>query len=185
VRWLLVLLASCGFDADYSGGRFTCSDGKCPAGQTCVANECVVPHDAGADDADAAIDARPAMLLCTDPGILPAGGGTAMGTTNMRNNTVDSLCNSLVMNGPDAVYRVNAALGAHIGITVSGSYPVRGYVIAPCVVSPNTQGCVGNMFATQTAPISVTTTFAGEHYIIVDGENAGLSGTYTLTVTVN
>jgi hypothetical protein len=31
----------------------------------------------------------------------------------------------------------------------------------------------------------VTTTFAGLHYVIVDGENAGLSGTYTLTVTVN
>jgi len=175
-----VLLASCGFDADYSGGRFTCSDGKCPAGQTCVANECIVPHDAAPEDADASTDAHPAMLLCSDPGILPAAGGTVMGTTNSRNNTVDSLCNSLVMNGPDAVYSVNAAFGAHIG-----SYPVRGYVIAPCVVTPNTGACIGNVFATPTAPISVTTMFAGLHYIIVDGENAGLSGTYTLTVTVN
>jgi hypothetical protein len=179
-----VLLASCGFDADYSGGRFTCSDGKCPTGQVCVANECVVPHDAGTD-ADSSIDAREPLLVCTDPGILPATGGTAMGTTNMRNNTVSSLCNGLVMNGPDAVYRVTVGVGAHIGVTVSGSYPVRGYVIAPCVTSPSTPSCIGNVFATQTAPISVTTTFAGEHFIIVDGENAGLSGTYTLSVTVN
>jgi len=180
-----VLLASCGFDADYSGGRFTCSDGKCPAGQTCVANECVVPHDAAGEDADAPIDGHPAMLICTDPGILPAAGGTVMGTTNMRNNTVDSLCNSLVMNGPDAVYRVDATVGDHIGITVSGGYPVRGYVIAPCVVQPNSPACVGNMFATPTASISVIAAMTGQHYIIVDGENAGLSGNYTLTVTVN
>jgi hypothetical protein len=52
-------------------------------------------------------------------------------------------------------------------------------------MSPSTPSCIGNMFATQTAPISVTTTFVGEHFIIVDGENAGLSGNYTLTVTVN
>ena len=180
-----MLLASCGFDADYSGGRFTCSDGKCPAGQTCVANECVVPHDAATDDADAPIDGHPAMLLCSDPGILPAAGGTVMGTTNGRNNTVSSLCNSLVMNGFDAVYRVDAALGDHIGITVAGSFPVRGYVIAPCMTQPNTPSCIGNMFATPTAPISVTTTSAGPQFIIVDGENAGLSGNYTLTVTVN
>jgi len=183
VRWLLPCLASCGFSADYANGHFTCSDGKCPAGLTCIANECVTPKDGG-PDADA-IDAHPAALLCSDPGILPAAGGTEMGSTGMpRMNTVSSLCNSLVMNGPDAVYRVDAALGAHIGITVTGSYPVRGYVIAPCSVAPATPSCVGNMFAAPTAPISVTTTFAGQHFIIVDGENAGLSGSYTLTVTV-
>jgi len=181
-----VLLASCGFDADYSGGRFTCSDGKCPAGQTCVANECVVPRDAAPDGDIDAIDAHQAMLTCADPGILPAGGGTAMGaTSSTHGNTVDSLCNSLVMNGPDAVYRVDATVGDHIGITVSGGYPVRGYVIAPCVVQPNSPACVGNMFATPTASISVIAAMTGQHYIIVDGENAGLSGNYTLTVTVN
>jgi len=179
-----VFVASCGFDADYSGGRFTCSDGKCPTGQTCVNNECVVPHDAG-PDADSSIDARPPLLVCGDPGILPAGGGTAMGTTNSTHgNTVDSLCNSLVMNGYDAVYRVDALAGDHIGVMVSGSFPVRGYVIVPCTPSPSSPACLGNMFATATAPISVTTTMAGQHFVIVDGENAGLSGSYTLTVTV-
>jgi len=184
VRWpVLCVLASCGFDANYANGHFTCSDGKCPTGQVCVANECVSPHDGG-PDADA-IDARQAALLCTDPGILPAGGGTANGSTGApRTNTVSSLCNGLVMNGPDAVYRVDAPVGNHIGVTVAGSYPVRGYVIAPCVTVPATPACIGNVFATATAPISVVAPTAGQYFIILDGENAGLSGSYTLTVSV-
>ena len=35
--------SACGFDADYRGGAYRCSDGVCPTGLACVAGTCVAP----------------------------------------------------------------------------------------------------------------------------------------------
>jgi hypothetical protein len=184
---LALLVAACSFDAHYGGGRYLCSDGKCPSGQTCAANGvCVAEADAGADaSGDATVDARPAALTCVDPGVLAAAGGMASGTTAGRSNTVSASCGGLVSNGPDAVYRVDtSAASVHVTVSIDGSYPVDAYLIAPCSVVPATPTCEGDMLASPGTAITVTTTFAGEHFIVVDGANAGLSGTYTLTVSV-
>lgn len=139
----------------------------------------VVDDDAPADGAGS--DARVAAMTCVDPGLLT---GTATGTTASRSNLVTASCEGSVMNGPDAVYRIDAQVGAQLLVSISGSYAVNAYVLAPCSAAPATPTCLTNMAAAVGDPISVTTTFAGQHFIVVDNPNPALSGTYTLTVTV-
>src|SRR4051812_33166547 len=59
-----VFAAGCVFSADYGGGQYRCTDGKCPSGLVCSAEQrCVtsIPHDAPLDipprDAETSIDA--------------------------------------------------------------------------------------------------------------------------------
>jgi hypothetical protein len=174
-------LVGCGFDGSYAGGHFRCSDGACPSGMICVAQVCMSP-DAGAIDAPR--DARIAALTCADPGVLPAGGGSASGSTAGRANAVTSTCGGAVMNGPDATYRVTVAANAHVMIAIAGDYAVSAYAIAPCTVAPGTPLCEGNAAAAPGSPITVIAPAAGDQFVIVDGINPALSGTYTLTVTV-
>src|SRR5258708_7186517 len=180
-RIALVLLAGCAFDGNYTGGHFRCSDGKCPSGLTCTAGVCVAPD---AQVVDAPIDARPTALTCADPGVLPPAGATTNGTTAGRANTVTSTCGGFVMNRPDAVYRITTTSGAQVSVAIAGSYPVNAYVIAPCTVAPGTPQCEGNALASPGVPITVPPPGAGDQFVVVDGVNAGLSGAYTLTVTV-
>lgn len=179
---------ACSFDARYGSG-YRCSDGRCPSGLACNADDrCVVPGDGGPDDASDASDAppdvppdtMPAALTCVDPGVLPMTGGTASGTTVGRSSTVSSLCGGSVMNGNDAVYRVMAAAGDQFLVSITG---VKAYVIIPCSISPATPSCVGNAAAVPGNPISFTAAVAGQHYIVVDHENPATSAAYTLTVT--
>jgi hypothetical protein len=173
------MAASCVFDASYTGGTYRCSDGKCPAGLTCSAGVCMPPD---ARSIDAPPDTHVAALTCADPGVLGATGGSASGTTVGRSNTVNSSCGGVVTNGPDAVYRLTAAANAQVMVTIAGSYPVNAYLIAPCSVAPATPACESNALASAGSPITVTVPFAGEHFIVVDGVNPTVSGTYTLTV---
>ena len=183
VALCVCLVGGCFFDAEYRSGSVRCSDGKCPSGLTCRAEVCVDPRFDAA--VDMMIDARPAALTCNDPAPFPATGGTTAGSTATRSSTVSAMCSGFVMNGPDAVYRIDTASGATINLTISGSYQVNAYVIAPCSVAPATPMCIGNVMAAMNTPVNVTTTFAGQHFIIVDGPNAGMSGDYTLTVAAN
>lgn len=194
--WIAVACAlvfgACFFDADYAGGRIACSDGKCPSGLTCAGGVCEGPRrDAAPGDADGdgstgdATDARIAALTCVDPGLVATTGGTAMGTTASRSSLVSASCDGFVMNGPDAVYRIDAAAGAQLLVSISASYAAYAYVLAPCSATPATPTCLTNMAASAGDPISVTTTFAGQHFIVVDNPNPALSGDFTLTVTVN
>ncbi len=185
---VLVFASGCLFSADYGGGQYRCGDGKCPEGLVCSDDlRCVASPvidapagDGPGDAADAMIDARLAALTCVDPGVVPATGGTEIGTTVGRSSTISSMCGGSVMNGPDAVYRLTAAASDMYLIGITG---VKAYVIAPCSVSPSTPICVGNMYASPGNPIAVTTTFTGAYYIVVDHDNAATSGAYTLTVT--
>ncbi|MBL0216604.1 MAG: hypothetical protein IPQ07_22320 [Myxococcales bacterium] len=184
---VLVFAGGCLFSADYGGGQFRCSDGRCPSGLVCSADQrCIASPVTDAPAADAsdgpvdAIDARLAALTCADPGVVAATGGSEPGTTAGRTSTISSSCGGFVMNGADAVYRLTAALGDSYLIGITG---VKAYVIAPCSVSPATPVCLGNTFASPGNPISITTTFAGQHFIVVDHENAATTGAYTLTVT--
>jgi len=183
-----LLMGGCFFDADYHGGRYTCSDGVCPSGFSCVSGVCEEPRRDAATDVPvdmSTIDARQAALVCADPGVFPMAGGMFMGTTAGRSNTVTAMCSASVMNAFDAVYRVDAAVGAHLLISVSGFNGVSAYVIAPCSIAPATPSCIGGTAATMGNPINVTTSFAGQHFIVVDSANAAFSGTYTLTLNVN
>jgi len=172
----LTLLAGCFFDADYHAAHVTCSDGKCPSGFSCsAAKVCMAPGDGGIDGHDAP-DARPPALTCADPGLAT---GTEMGTTMGRANTVSSLCGGIVYNAPDAVYRIDGP--GQVTISIAGSFAVAAYVIAPCTLAPQTPSCETNTAAQPASPLVLTLT-AGTHYVVVDGVNAGLSGTYTLTV---
>lgn len=183
------LLEACFFDADYKGGRILCGDGKCPSGLTCAAGVCTseVPDDGMVTDvpSDVPTDGLPAALTCVQPGVLATTGGTVSGSTAGRSSLVSATCEGSIMNGNDAVYRIDAVVGAQIGVSISGSYPVNAYVLAPCSAAPATPTCLSNMAAASGDPISVTTSFAGQHFIVVDGINPAQSGTYSLTVTVN
>ncbi|HUJ62955.1 MAG TPA: hypothetical protein VLX92_30840 [Kofleriaceae bacterium] len=177
------VLAACSFDANYRGGRYACSDGVCPTGYTCsAAKQCVTGGDAGA--VDATIDAPPHALTCADPAPFPAAGGATSGTTVGRNNTITAMCDGFVMNGPDAVYRVDTAAGAQLEVSLTASYAAAAYVISPCQTEPATPACEGNMLAEPASPLALAPA-AGTHYVIVDGTDAALDGTYVLTVTVH
>ncbi|CAN5904493.1 hypothetical protein BH11MYX3_BH11MYX3_26630 [soil metagenome] len=187
---VLVFASGCLFSADYGGGQYRCGDKKCPEGLVCSADQrCVaipVIDAPGGDgpgdtaDGDGSIDARLAALTCVDPGVVPAAGGTETGTTVGRSSTISSMCGGSVMNAPDAVYRLTAAASDMYLIGITG---VKAYVIAPCSVSPATPVCIGNMYASPGNPISITTTFTGQYFIVVDHDNAATAGAYTLTVT--
>ena len=182
VLGLAAALGGCVFDAGYHG-HYTCRDGQCPSGLVCTNAVCVAPGsgDAGIDTTDA----PPAALTCADPGPFPPAGGTTAGSTASRTNTISATCNATIMNGPDAVYRVHVAAPATIMLTVSGSFPVTAYAIAPCAVLPATPACVGSAYAAAGSPAAIAAPAAGDYFIVVDGINAGLSGTYTLDVGIN
>ena len=177
-RGLVLLLGACSFDATYAGGKYTCSDGMCPSGYTCnAAHLCEIP---GMPDARMP-DAPPAALTCADPGPFPATGGMTAGTTAGRSNTVSAMCGGLVMNGPDAIYRIDLPAAKQLTISITASYAANAYVLAPCTLAPATPTCETDMSAAPAAPLVVNAT-AGVHFIIVDNPNPALSGTYTLTV---
>jgi hypothetical protein len=176
---VLVVLSGCWFDADYGNGHFTCTDGVCPGGQVCnAAKVCVAPGDGGVDAPGP--DARIAAATCADPMPFPATGGTFTGTTAGRQNLVTASCAGFVMNGLDAVYRIDTAAGDHLLVTITGG--LQAYVITPCTAAPATPACVGNAVASAGNPIDVTTA-AGPQFIVVDDANPATSGPYTLSVT--
>jgi len=180
-----LLVAACSFDAVYDG-HYTCSDGQCPSGYTCnAAKQCVKPSttiDGGRADG-AAADARPAALTCADPGVVPAAGAIENGTTVGRSNTVSATCGGLVFNGPDAVYRFDAAsAGVALTISIVASYAANAYVIAPCALAPATPACIENAVAAPAAPLAFSAPAAGPYFIVVDGVDAALDGAYTLTI---
>ena len=180
----VVLVGGCWFDADYRGGHFTCTDGVCPADLVCRAAVCVAPGpaiDAAiAIDAVAAVDARVAAATCADPMPFPAAGGTLTGDTSARGNTVTASCAGFVMNGKDAVYRIDTAAGDHLLVAITGA--LQAYVIAPCAAVPGTPVCLGNAVASAGNPIDVATA-GGAQFIIVDDANPATSGAYAVTVT--
>jgi hypothetical protein len=175
---LLLVLPACSFDADYSHARLRCTDNVCPSGLSCINQECTAPPDAsvGVDAShDASHDAAPMHAdTCNDPGTAMA---TQPGTTVGHVDQVSAMCGGVIYNGPDAVYQITGPRQVTIGI--SGSYAVAAYVISPpCTVAPT---CETNMAAQPAAPLTISLS-AGTHLIVVDGVNASLSGTYTLTV---
>jgi hypothetical protein len=180
----------CWFDAVYTSGQVTCSDGICPSGLTCQNDVCVTPRiDAHPPDTvsiDAPSDGKnPAALTCADPGTFISD-ATVTGTTTGRTNTVSSLCNGTVMNGADAVYKIAGTLGEQLTLTpASADFPVTAYLIAPCTVSPATPACIDNTYATSTTPIAITIPATTDYFIIVDGGNAALSGAYSLTIAIH
>jgi hypothetical protein len=180
------LVGGCFFDADYTNGMFRCRDGMCPAGMTCGADQmCRARDDAAVDtpgDAlgDAMPDAMQLPLNCAAPGQLPVNGGSGSDTTANRTNKLAPQCDDGIMNGADAVYRIDPGVGRQmlVSINTPESYSVAAYVTSLC---PST-ACLTSSYATPNNPISVMT-LAGPHYIVVDSINATMSGQYTLTVS--
>jgi hypothetical protein len=180
----MVAAGGCGFDADYRGGTFTCSDGVCPSGLACVRGACVAPGDGGsAVDAHVPADAAHA-LTCGDPGDVTRGAArTASGTTAGGTNHVSAMCGAVIMNGPDEVYRVDALAGDKLDVSIAGDSVVRAYVVAACAAPPATPSCEGGAFTEPgLAAVSLTALPAGAHYVVVDSENAALGGAYTVTI---
>ena len=176
--WILLVCAliGCGFDADYNGGHYTCSDGVCPTGLSCIADKCVAPSDGAV-----VIDAPPHALTCVDPGVLP---GMVSGSTTDRSSMMSASCGGAVMNGKDAVYKVAAGASQHVMVSVMGDFPAKAYVLQPCSPSPAIPSCLGGSYASMGAPISVATTAAGDYFVVVDCDIANDSGGYSMTVSV-
>ncbi|HEY0252816.1 MAG TPA: hypothetical protein VGC41_14875 [Kofleriaceae bacterium] len=178
----------CWFDPHYQSGRETCADGVCPSGLACVNEVCVTPGD-GSTPHDAPKDSThdsgpPPALTCADPGTFVAD-ATVTGTTAGRSNTVEATCALSTMFGADAVYKINATVGQHVTLTPhSAAYPITAYLIAPCTTAPATPACTGNAYATDTTPVTITIPATTDYFIVVDGNNAGLSGAYSLTIAI-
>ena len=165
-----VLLAACSFEADYRGGNYTCHDGMCPSGLVCENARCVERSSA---------DAHDPALTCGDPGLL---GSSATGSTAGRTSRMSAMCSGVVMNGPDAVYRVDAAAGDVLHVSVSGSFAVNAYVLASCTPAPALPACLTNMAASDGSPIAVTASTAGAYFIVVDAALAAAAGSYTVSL---
>jgi hypothetical protein len=179
------LVGACSFDADYSGGMYTCHDGKCPSGLKCSDDKvCIAGDDAGVDAwGDAMTDARQAALTCADPGLLATTGGSDTNTTSGKSPKVSPQCNGTVMTGADAVYKIEPGSGKQMLVdiaTTDSGFSVTAYVTTTCPSS----ACLTNAYATPGNPISITT-LAGPHYIVVDSGISAASGPYMLMVTTN
>lgn len=183
-RILVAVLAlsggGCVFDAKYTEG-VPCGEGEsCPSGLTCHLGACVamIPIDMPPDEPPP--EGLPAALTCADPGVFADTGGTVTATTAGATSKMSSLCNGLVHNGPDRVYRIMMT-GQQLRVTITGLR--KAYVIASCVESPNTPACLGNVRATEGNPIVVTPA-VGPAFVVVDDETAAAQGSYTLQLTV-
>jgi hypothetical protein len=174
----VIFVGGCFFQADYGSGTIACTDGRCPSGLTCSAEVCVEPTviDAPVDT----IDARIPAFTCADPGILASTGGGDTGDTTGKPFVVSSMCGGFVMNGHEAVYKIELTAGKQLLVSLASSAR-KAYVIASC--TPPAPACLGNMFATAGNPINVSPA-AGASFVIVDDENPSNSGAYTLGVTV-
>lgn len=174
----VIVLGACSFDARYSEG-VPCTDDRCPSGLTCHLDRCVsmIPIDMMSDVPPP--EGPPPALTCADPGV-PTSGVTVTATTAGASSKMSSLCNGLVHNGPDRVYRIMMN-GEQLRVAVEGGR--KAYVLPSCVESPNTGGCLGNVRATAGNPIVVTPA-VGPAFVVVDDENAAVSSTYMLTLTV-
>jgi hypothetical protein len=184
------LISGCWFDANYKSGQVTCDDGICPSNLVCVQGSCIThpPIDAFHVVTDTALDSPdatvPAALTCADPGTFVAG-DTVTGTTVGQMNTVSALCNGTVMNGHDAVYKIAGTVGQMLTLTPhSSAYPITAYAIAPCTTS-GVPSCTGNVYATDTTPVTITIPATTDYFILVDGGNAALSGAYSLTIALH
>ncbi len=183
----LCLVGACRFDADYRGGTYHCSDGKCPSGLTCGADE--VCREAGTDAAidmpvdTMVMDAPPNELSCADPQPFPATGGSTVNTTVGKLNKLMPTCNGSMMFAPDAVYKIDpGAAGKQMLVKITptnASFAVVAYVTTTC---PSTT-CLTNTYAYANNSIIITT-LAGPHYIVVDSALSGQTGEYTLMVSV-
>ena len=178
----LLFVGGCFFNADYSSGHYTCSDGVCPTGLSCVQGECVseVRKDAMIDAPIVFEDAPPRSAVCSDPQLFPSTGGMTGGTTMGRSNTVSSMCAGSNQLGPDAVYKIQDATRP-ILVSVTGSFAVTAYALTSCAVTPATPSCVSNTTAVPGNPLSLP---AGTYFIVVDSANSAASGTYTLKLEV-
>lgn len=187
-----VVSGGCWFSADYRSGNVACHDGKCPSGLACVAEVCVAAagDGGGSDIHDARVDGTPdapvqmAALTCADPGSFVAD-NTVSGTTVGRTNTISASCNGTVMNAADAVYKINGTIGHQLTLTPhSSAFPVTAYAITPCTTT-GIPPCTGNVYATDTAAVTIAIPATTDYFIVVDSGAAALSGAYTLTVTLN
>lgn len=172
----------CLFKADYGGGGFTCTDGVCPSGFACAADQRCVRSGDGGPGGDAMTDARQEALTCADPGVFAPTGGTRTGTTVGRGSTISSMCGGTIMNGPDAVFRIVLPAGKTLIVGIDGGR--EAYVLSACTLTPATPACLGNMRATAGSPISLTPA-AGTYFIIVDDTIPTAMSGYTLTLTVD
>jgi hypothetical protein len=174
----MILLGGCFFEADYRG-TYSCTDGQCPSGLVCVSNMCVTEAPADASDApvDVPPDTRMPALTCADPGVL-ASGVAQTGDTTGKPMSLSSMCGGFVMNGHEAVYKIAVTAGDSLLVAITGAR--KAYVIATCTTPA--PACLGNDFATDGDPISVTPA-TGDAFVIVDDENPANAGTYGLTVT--
>jgi hypothetical protein len=195
-------LTACAFDADYGGTNLMCppSSPRCPDGYTCVNQVCTTggADDGGIDGGDGGGggDASACDLAITEgtrdtcgqardltPDANQTGGTTVYGnTTGYAGDLTPSTlpdCTTSPEPGPDAIWRVTLTTGQSLTVTLT-PYGWSGdvYVVDACTA---TADCVGGgaMFS----PVTVTPA-AGTYYIVVDSRSAGVSGCFSLDVTI-
>lgn len=184
-----MIAGACSFHAVYTG-NYSCSDGECPAGYVCTpAKQCVKSGtiDAQGDAVDApgdGVDAAQAPLTCAVPGMFGSAGGSASDTTTGRGDHVSAMCNGVVMNASDAVYKFDATLGQQVTVSIAASYAANAYVITPCTLAPNTPPCVGSAYASPGNPLAFSAPATTTYYLVVDNFNPNLYGPYTVTLTL-
>ena len=149
--------------------------------------------DAGAPlDMCAAAALEPTNDLCADAidvtfGV-QCGGAFRYGDTTgyLDNLEPPAACTSnFTLDGPDAVYRVNANAGETITATVTPNvgYDTGIYILSECLGS----SCLAGMDSALGGGIETAVTTApstGTYYVVVDSWSPGVEGCFSLAVTV-
>lgn len=150
--------------------------------------------DAGTGDVCTMAAAQPTNDTCAQVIDLTAGAVTPGGATTFGDTTgyVDDLlppttCASYNHDGPDAMYRVDAAAGQTIAATVTpedSGFDIAIYIVSDC---NDANSCLIESDAALSGgaeSVSYPVPTTGTYYVIVDSWDPGELGCFTLNVTV-
>lgn len=202
-------LAACGFEADYGGADLRCPDGRCPDGFTCSADaRCVRagddadgappdgPPDAGGPDAPLGVCDKAALAPDNDgcgaaidltAAARAAGGATVHGDTTGYGNDVAAglpTCTGILEKGPDAIYKLTGAAGAHLVASVAPEAWNVGLVLLDGCASGATCLDGADALGTGAESVEADLTGAGPYYLVVDSFDTTAAGCFTLSVTL-
>jgi hypothetical protein len=198
----VVLLAGCALGDD-DGGSARPIDGPSEGGLADSRGGPIIDSSSGLPDsrpypdAPPPVDARPVVdaAPCGTPGpdtceaatdlsttAATASGATVTGdTTLLASDLTPTDCTGFSNPGPDAIYKLTAAVGQTIHVTLtSSSWDASVYITSAC----SSTACVAGADESVSLPeeTSYAVTAAGTYFVAVDGYTSSAFGCYSLNV---
>jgi hypothetical protein len=166
------------FDAHDATSEFTCSDGVCPSGETCVEGFCeAIPSSSNP------------VGTCGNPiPITPDPVNAVTGDNGGRKDTIEATCTVHDLVGPDVVFELDAGgtlqVGSHIELEFTsdvGNTSYVAYMLSACESLPAMPMCTGDVFASFDSPVALTLITLPQ-FIVVDSTSPTTTGMFNLKV---